>query len=181
MYNGKLYGGAVPAAEVFRYEGGETWTRLRRFVRSLTFDNRDRDTWARVPCLTGFRGKMYASSSWNRGLPHPNPAEDLGHVYAFSAGTSLSYDHDLGSGWKHLVAMRDHDQLRLYVNGKLVVESDEFQSDWYELTTEDPLLIGFGALDYFSGKMSDLRIYNRSLTPKEVKTLSSTDRVEEGN
>ena len=173
VYNGKLYAGAIPAAEVFRYEGGETWTRLRRFSTSLAFTPTDRDTWVRAPVLTVFRGKMYAASSWNRGLAHPNPPQELGHVYAFSAGAALSSDRNLGSGWKHLVAVRDNDQLRLYVNGQLIAESDEFQSDLYDLSTEEPLLIGFGCMDYFSGKMCDLRIYNRSLTLEQIMALGS--------
>ncbi|WP_410962135.1 hypothetical protein, partial [Salmonella sp. SAL4457] len=31
VYNGKLYAGSIPRAEVYRYEGEKEWTLLKRF------------------------------------------------------------------------------------------------------------------------------------------------------
>jgi len=31
VYNGKLYAGSIPCAEVYRYEGSKEWTLLKRF------------------------------------------------------------------------------------------------------------------------------------------------------
>ena len=37
---------------------------------------------------------------------------------------------------------------------------------------ERPLTIGFGQHDYFSGRLRDVRLYRRALTPEDVAALS---------
>ena len=43
-----------------------------------------------------------------------------------------------------------------------------FNPGQYDLSTKQPLKIGFGQHDYFNGKMRDVRLYNRALSPIEV-------------
>jgi hypothetical protein len=52
VYNGKLYGGAIPRAEVFRYDDGVAWTSVGRFLEPLDYQFQDSKEWARVTSLT---------------------------------------------------------------------------------------------------------------------------------
>jgi hypothetical protein len=61
----------------------------------------------------------------------------------------------------------------LYVDGKLVKKSTEFNSTEYDLSNDRPLRIGFGQTDYFCGKMADVRIYNRALPDADIAKLSA--------
>jgi hypothetical protein len=89
------------------------------------------------------------------------------------AGKCASYDDDLGPGWKHLAAIRAGGTLKLYVDGKPVATSSSFDPADYDLSTDQPLRIGFGQADYFCGKLADIRIYNRALSEAEVRQLAS--------
>ncbi len=58
------------------------------------------------------------------------------------AGKNVSYDDDLGTGWKHLVVTRDGGLLKLYVNGELRGTSSAFDNSDYDLSNRNPLRIG---------------------------------------
>jgi hypothetical protein len=59
------------------------------------------------------------------------------------------------------------------VDGKLVAKSQSFDPAEYDVSTNQPLRIGFGQTEYFDGKMSDVRVYNRALNDQEIHQLSS--------
>ena len=59
-------------------------------------------------------------------------------------------------------------QLKLYVDGKLVSVSSDFRPEDYDISNGKPLIIGFGNQDYFAGTMRDLRVYNRALSEAEM-------------
>jgi len=153
IYNGKLYAGTLPLAEVYRYEGGQEWTKVGRL--DDTPNVRYRRAWS----MAIYQGKLYCGT-----LPS-------GHVHAYEVGRSATYDHELRPGWRHLVAVRDKNQLRLYVDGSLVARSSPFHIADYDISNSKPLTIGFGDHDYFNGCLSDLRLYNRALGEAEVKAL----------
>ena len=90
----------------------------------------------------------------------------------FEAGKCVSYDNDIGPGWKHLAVVRASDRLTLYVDGKRVAESSKFNSAEYDITNDRPLQIGFGELDYFSGRIQDVGIYTRALTVADIEALA---------
>jgi hypothetical protein len=185
VYNGKLYAGTIPRAEVFRYEGGRRWTSMRRLFapegwesapRGGPGNSADWTDWTRAGGLTIYGGKLFASTATcTRNLIKPMPNETRGRVYSMEAGKNISYDHDLGSGWKHLVAVRDHENLRLYVDGELKA-SERFNSGDYDISNREPLRIGFGEIDYFSGKIREVRVYNRALTDREIPRLHAEGR-----
>jgi hypothetical protein len=83
-----------------------------------------------------------------------------------------THDHTLPAGRHHIVAVRDGETLRLYVDGKLVAQSSSFDANNFNLNTEQPLKIGFGAHQYFKGAMSDLRLYRGALTADEIHEIS---------
>jgi len=153
VYNGKMYAGTLPLAEVYRYDGGSNWTLLDRLDH--TPDVRYRRAWS----LAVFDGKLFVGT-----LPS-------GHVYSIEAGKSVSYDRELEPGWKHLIAQRSGKNLKFYIDGALEVTSSEFDPTDINLSNEADLQIGFGTHDYFYGNMSDVRVYNRAITDDEIQNL----------
>lgn len=154
VYNGKLYAGTLPTAEVYRFDGGEAWTRIARLDH--TPDVRYRRVWS----MAQYRGRLFAGT-----LPS-------GHVHSIEIGRNATYDHPLAAGWRHIAAVRDTNELRLFIDGELVATSTQFASGDYNLSTVAPLTIGFGANDHFNGSMRDLRIYDRALSTREIESLA---------
>lgn len=153
VYNGKLFAGALPMGEVYRFEPPDLWTRTGWLDRS---DVKLRRVWQ----MAVYQGKLYAGC-----LPS-------GRVFSLEAGKSATYDHELQSGRKHIAAVRDGGELKLYVDGKLVAASSPFDPADYDISNDGPLRIGFGAHDYFNGSISDVRIYRRALNEGEVSALA---------
>jgi hypothetical protein len=96
-----------------------------------------------------------------------------GHVHSLEAGKSVTYDRALAAGWHHLVAVKADSVLKLYIDGKQVSQSTKFDPAKYNLNAKSPLKIGFGQHDYFNGKMKDLRIYDRELSPQVIERVRS--------
>ena len=96
----------------------------------------------------------------------------LGKVFSMEAGKCASYDHDLGPGWKHIASVREGGWLKLYVDGTMVAKSSPFNPADYDVSTDQPLRIGLGQTDYFSGKISEVRV-NRAPTTARIRTLFS--------
>ena len=176
VYNGKMYAGVIPKAQVWRYEGGKSATLIAQLVDNPDYSPDSIPSWNRVPCLTIFQGRLYAGTSNCTGMSEVHPKAEIGKVFSWEAGKSVSYDDDLGLGWKHLAAVREHRQLKLYINGELAAVSSEFDPSLFDLSNNKPLLIGFGAENYFNGEIRDLRLYNRAVTGPEAARMC---RVEE--
>ena len=70
--------------------------------------------------------------------------------------------------------MRESGLLKLFVNGKLVAKSSPFEPSEYDVSTDQPLRIGFGQTDYFAGKIAEVRVYNRALNGRAVRKLAAT-------
>lgn len=153
IYNGKLYAGTLPLAQVYRYDGDQQWSCTGQI------DHTPDVTYRRAWSMAVYDGKLYAGT-----LPS-------GRVWSMEAGKTATYDHELPPGWRHLVAVKDGSRLRLYLDGTLVATSSDFASADYDLSTDRPLQIGFGAHDYFNGSMRHLRMYRRALSDSEVAEL----------
>jgi hypothetical protein len=72
-----------------------------------------------------------------------------------------------------VTAVKGQRQLRLYVDGRCVSQSDGFHPADYNLDTDAPLTIGFGAFEHFCGLMGDVRLYSGELSDGEILALSS--------
>ncbi len=153
VYNGKMYAGSLPLAEVYRYDGGVDWTNTGRL--DFTPDVRYRRVWS----MAVYQGRLFAGT-----LP-------AGRVHSIEAGKNATYDTALKPGWRHIVAVKGKDRLKLYVDGKLVATSSQFDPAKYDLTNSKPLKIGFGSHDYFNGKMKDMRVYQRALHADEISKM----------
>jgi hypothetical protein len=183
VYNGKLYGGSIPRAEVCRYDDAPQWTSLRRFYSPEGWtpvpprENGGRPTreqvaeWSRVTSMTIHRGRLFASIGNCTSSVKDSPADVRGSVHSLEAGKCVSFDGELAPGWCHLAAVRVGGRLRLYVNGELAAESSSFEPSDYDLTNHRPLRIGFGQVDFFHGKINDVRAYNRALSEDELRAL----------
>ena len=191
---GDLYVGTWPEGEVYRYEGGETWDLVNRvgyereimamalynakvYVGSLPMAN----VWRmdgrrftflgnldaspvqlrRVWSMAVYQGRLFAGT-----LPS-------GHVFSTEAGKMATWDRTFPDGWHHVAAVRDGGALRLYVDGRQVAASTAFSPGDYDLSNGSPLTIGFGAHDYFRGRMNDLRIYGRAISGSEAEALAA--------
>jgi hypothetical protein len=129
--------------------------------------------WSRVTSLTIHDGRLFAGIGSCTSSVLDAPADVRGRVYSMEAGKCVSYENDLGPGWKHIAAIRQGRFLKLFVNGRLVAKSAAFDPAEYDLSNDRPLRIGFGQTDYFCGKIADVRIYNRALPDAEIEKLSS--------
>jgi hypothetical protein len=84
-----------------------------------------------------------------------------GHVFSMQAGAVASDSRELATGWHDVAAVRDSGGVRLYVDGQL--RSQCAGGGELDLSNEQPLRIGFGAYDYFRGKIADVRLYAEAL------------------
>jgi len=55
-----------------------------------------------------------------------------------------------------------------------VAKSSSFEPAEYDLSTNQPLRIGFGQTEYFAGKMADVRMYKGALSEQEIQKLASS-------
>jgi hypothetical protein len=181
-YNGSLYAGTIPRAEVFRFGGGTDWMSIGRLFAPPGFhpvpvgstDAAGVADWSRATSISAFEGRLFASTGtcYRRMVDPPRPGETRGKVYSLSAGASVMLHRDIGPGWKHLVAAREGRTLKLYVNGRMVA-STPLASSAYDVSNNEPLLIGFGPVDYFSGKIREVRLYNQAIGAEQVRQLAT--------
>ena len=181
VYNGKLYGGSIPRAEVCRYDGAPEWTSIKRFYSPEGWQpgvpgaasREEVNGWSRVTSLTVHDGKLFASTGSCTSSVLDAPCDVRGKVFSMEAGKVASYDDDLGPGWKHLAAVRGGGLLKIYIDGELVAKSSPFDSAEYDVSTDQPLRIGFSQTEYFAGKMADVRLYKQALSESQVQELCS--------
>ena len=64
-------------------------------------------------------------------------------------------------------------RLELHVDGSRVATSAAFDASAFDLSTDQPLRIGAGAIDTFNGRIRDLRLYRRALAEDEIGRLAS--------
>lgn len=153
VHNGQLYAGTLPLAEVYRYDGGQGWT------KTTQLDTTPGVKYRRAWTMAQYKGKLFCST-----LPS-------GRVHSLEAGPCVTHDRELAPGWRHVAAVKHGGRLKLYVDGKLVAESAKFDVAKFDLTTNEPLVIGAGAGDYFAGTLADVRLYSRSLSTEEIGRL----------
>jgi len=158
VYNGKMYGGTLPLAEIYRYDGDQNWTRFGRV------DTTPDVKYRRARSMAVYRGRLFVGT-----LPS-------GKVLSIEAGKNVTHDRELQAGWRHIVAVRGERGLKLYVDGVLVAESSALNAGDYDLTTNQPLRIGFGAQDHYRGSIGDVRLFRGELTAAQIQSLANPGR-----
>jgi len=154
LHNGKLYAGSLPLAEMFRHDADDAWHGVGRL--DLTPGVKYRRIWT----CAQFQGRLVATT-----LPS-------GHVHSLQAGCCVTHDHELPPGWQHVTAVRRGDRLLLYVNGRRVAESAALKPGDFDLSNDQPLVIGRGPCDSFNGSLCDVRLYGRALADEEIASLA---------
>ncbi len=153
VHNGTLFAGSLPLAQVYRYQPAATWELIGQL--DATPDVMYRRAWT----MAEYQGRLFCGT-----LPG-------GRVFSLQSGRCVTYDKALSDGWHHLAAVRDTDRLRLYVDGRPVANSTTFAPQDFDLQLDQPWQLGFGATDYFQGRLSDVRVYDRALAPADVARL----------
>lgn len=154
VYNGMLYGGTLPLGQLYRYDGGRTWTLLKQL------DTTPDVTYRRVWTMAAYQGKLYATT-----LPS-------GRVWSMQTGAAVTWDREFPAGWHHVAAQRQGDAVRLFVDGRVVAESRSARAAKLNLTNAQPWRIGAGSGDYFHGALADVRVYRRALAATEIAGLA---------
>ena len=102
--------------------------------------------------------------------------ENLEFTFGGTAVLSVPMSNANYAGkWTHVCGVADSSGARMFFNGVQVGT----RSDTVGITKTTGLGIGyrFGAnSDYFTGKIDDLRIYSRALTPSEIRLLYTGGR-----
>ena len=182
VYNGKLYGAAIPRAEVFRYERDRSWTSLRRLfdppgwrpvlVRNMSRppdgDRRMRE-WTRVTSLTQHDGLLFASVGSCTSAAEDAPADVRGSVWALGAGVVATTPHSLAPGRRHIAAVRRGGALSVFVDGREAAAARGDVSGSVE--TGAPLRVGEDEAGRYAGAIDGFRAFDRALEPKEIKAL----------
>ena len=84
--------------------------------------------------------------------------------------------------WYFVVVVVSGNTCKLYINGILVSQGSSAGS--FPFSSNNPLYIGrddAGTLDYYTGKIDDIRIYNRSLTNNEIFAIYNFQPVIKAN
>jgi hypothetical protein len=131
------------------------------------------NAWRRATSLTVYDGKLFVSTGSCTSSVLDAPLDVRGKVFHMEAGTVASYDDELGPGWKHIAAVRCSGRLKLYIDGRLVETSASFDPAQYDVSTSQPLRIGFGQTEYFDGRMADVRLYKVSLDDEQIQKLAA--------
>ena len=118
-------------------------------------------------------GRLYCGTGTCQGRGSAEFKYDVGKVFSFEAGKCVSYDEDLGAEWRHIAAVREKGQLKLYIDGRLVSTSTSLDAERFDLSNDRPLLIGFGQENYFKGSIRDVRRYKDALAIADAKVTKA--------
>ena len=148
MYNGKMYAGTLPMANVFRMDGD--WFSFVGNVDDAEVQLR------RAWSMAVWNGRLFVGT-----LPQ-------GRLRSYQAGAMATVDRPLDTGWRHIAAVRDCDQLRIYIDGQIAAASTRFSPQTFNITTDLPIRIGQGQHVTLDGALSDLRVHGKALNPQEI-------------
>jgi Concanavalin A-like lectin/glucanases superfamily len=184
VYNGKLYGAAIPRAEVFRCERDRSWTSLRRLfappgwrpvlVRNMSRppdgDRRMRE-WTRVTSLTQHDGLLFASVGSCTSAAADAPADVRGTVHAFSAGVVATTPRTLEPGCRHIAAVRRGGTVSVYVDGREAATASGSVTG--PVATDAPLRVGEDEAGRYAGAIDGFRAFERALEAREIGALAA--------
>ena len=109
VYNGRLYAGTLPTAEIYRFDGDGQWKRVGRVDWTPDAPLR------RALSMVVYQGRLLVGT-----LPS-------GRIYAMEVGKSETYDYELEPGWRKICAVKGRNTLKLFVDDKLVAICTEFK------------------------------------------------------
>ncbi len=116
-----------------------------------------------------------SSTLRNYGLWRQADGDALWQIY--SGGGTMGCMDDIGNGplnvpintWANLIGSYDGTNIKIYRDGKLEKTCPYTQTPY---TSTDPLTIGYAGFHaYFNGQIDEVMIFNKALTPEQVKAL----------
>ena len=91
---------------------------------------------------------------------------------------SVSASNIFDNQWHHIAAIRNNEQIKLYVDGQLQDSEDGVVQS---VSVENPFIIGSGIGDYvFSGTIDELAMWHRALSANEISELSGDGLYSKG-
>ena len=157
-FNGMLYGGTLPHAEIHRYDADGEWARVG------TLDTTPDVRYRRAASMVVHRGELLIGT-----LPSA-------HVFSMRAGAMASNGRSLGAGRHHLAGMRRGARVALFVDGVEVgTGSNVDLGASIAPPAGTPLVIGGGSRATFEGRVGSVRIWDRALAPDEVRAETAAD------
>lgn len=154
VYNGALYGGTLPHAQVHQYRGGQHWAEVGEL------DTTPDALYRRAVGLAIHNGALV----WGC-LPS-------GTVHAMRTGDVVTDDRTITPGWHHLAAVRGGGSHALYLDGELVAEVPHTSTDKVAAAS---LRVGAGARTNFDGELRNLRLFDCALDAETVAGLFLAD------
>ena len=154
-YNGMLYAGTLPHAQVYRYDGDDDWALLG------ALDDTPDVRYRRAASMVVFRGELFVGT-----LPS-------GHVHSLRAGAVATWDRSLPAGWHHLAGVRSGRTIALFLDGVAVATGPEDgPGRAFERGPDVPLVIGGGTRAGFEGDLTAVRLWDRALDADEIRGLA---------
>jgi hypothetical protein len=154
-YNGALYAGTLPHAEVYRYDRDDSWTMLR------SLDQTPDVLYRRVHAMAVYRGELFCGT-----LPS-------GRVYSLQTGVVVSHDQSLAAGWRHVAAVRAGAEVELFVDGHSVAKRNAPDAGRaIDLGSGATLRLGGGPHAGMDGELAAVRLYDRALEATEIISLA---------
>jgi hypothetical protein len=100
---------------------------------------------------------------------------DNGMIHFANYNKAIDFNNAIASIniWKHLVVTSDGSTAKYYLNGSLV-NTLQLNNDNSVNNNASDMYIGadtHGAVEYYSGKLDEIRIYNRVLSENEIQQL----------
>ena len=83
------------------------------------------------------------------------------------------YETELGDDWNHIMIVYDNKQPTIYLNGRAVHTGESSP----RAIVNSPIQFGGMAYGYFEGLMDEVRIYDRVLSPAEIKKLAARPKA----
>jgi Concanavalin A-like lectin/glucanases superfamily len=189
VYNGKLYGAAIPRAEVFRYERDGDWTSLRRFfdppgwqpvlvanMRHPPNGDRRMREWSRVTSLSEHAGLLYASIGSCTSAAIDAPADIRGSVQAVGVGIVATTPRSLPPGWHHVAARSRGDQVSIHIDGREVATARGHLPR--AATTPARLRIGEDETGPYGAQIVGFSMNQRPLDDREIAALAAAPPAE---
>ncbi len=129
------------------------------------------------PRVLGCRQNPFEKAYGGEGTMTLEPDGSINYFYGVSGRNDSPYTH-LGltktlkaNEWSHVILVRDHKRRALtwYKNG---IKANETKPRWEKTASSSyPIRIGSGYAGGFNGAIDDLMIWNRALSPLEVRQL----------
>jgi hypothetical protein len=154
-YNGMLYGGTLPGARLYRYDGDEQWRDV------ATVDDTPDVLYRRAASMVLFGGELFVGT-----LPSAR-------VHSMQAGAVASHDRSLGAGWHHLAGVRDGRRVTLYVDGVAVGTAEGGIGGTSVPGPGTPLVLGGGPRADLEGELADVRLWDMALDPTIIGLMAT--------